>query len=226
MNIKKIAIIGVVTLGSLSTTVFADVLNGSFEEDGANPPLSGSFNTLFPGNTDINDWEVISGNIDWINGYWQASDGRKSIDMNGCTAGTIHQKISTKPGYYYWVTFDLAGNPDGFPPRIKELKVEAAEDSGIFRFDTTGKTRTNMGWLPQLFKFQATDIETTLQFTSQNTSCGGPALDNVHVAEYVPTTKDECKEDGWQAFGIFKNQGDCVSFVATNGKNPPNGVNP
>ena len=32
---------------------------------------------------------------------------------------------------------------------------------------------------------------------------------------------DECKNGGWRAFGVFKNQGDCVSFVATGGKNPP-----
>lgn len=38
-----------------------------------------------------------------------------------------------------------------------------------------------------------------------------------------PTSKDECKNGGWQAYGIFKNQGDCVSYVATGGKNPPNG---
>lgn len=37
----------------------------------------------------------------------------------------------------------------------------------------------------------------------------------------MPTTKDQCKKDGWQSFGIFKNQGDCVSFVATGGKNGP-----
>lgn len=37
-----------------------------------------------------------------------------------------------------------------------------------------------------------------------------------------PATKDECKNDGWQNFdGMFKNQGDCVSFVATKGKNQP-----
>jgi hypothetical protein len=37
----------------------------------------------------------------------------------------------------------------------------------------------------------------------------------------VPTSKDECKHGGWRSFGVFKNQGDCVSFVATGGKNPP-----
>lgn len=35
------------------------------------------------------------------------------------------------------------------------------------------------------------------------------------------TQKDQCKDNGWKIFGIFKNQGDCVSFVATGGKNPP-----
>jgi hypothetical protein len=36
----------------------------------------------------------------------------------------------------------------------------------------------------------------------------------------LPTSKDQCKNGGWQTFG-FKNQGDCVGFVATEGKNPP-----
>jgi hypothetical protein len=42
-------------------------------------------------------------------------------------------------------------------------------------------------------------------------------------------TKDQCKNGGWQTFKnpdgspMFKNQGDCVSFFATGGKNPPSG---
>ena len=36
------------------------------------------------------------------------------------------------------------------------------------------------------------------------------------------TSKEQCRDGGWQSFG-FKNQGDCVSFVATGGKNPPSG---
>ena len=45
----------------------------------------------------------------------------------------------------------------------------------------------------------------------------------------VPADKDQCKGGGWQTFKrtdgspMFKNQGDCVSFVATGGKNKPNG---
>jgi hypothetical protein len=36
--------------------------------------------------------------------------------------------------------------------------------------------------------------------------------------------QSQCKHGGWQSFGtVFKNQGDCVSFLATGGKNPPSG---
>lgn len=40
-----------------------------------------------------------------------------------------------------------------------------------------------------------------------------------------PTSKDQCKDGGWMTFTnpSFKNQGDCVSYVATNGGNPGNG---
>jgi hypothetical protein len=44
------------------------------------------------------------------------------------------------------------------------------------------------------------------------------------VVPILPTRKDQCKHGGWKTFGtLFKNQGDCVSFVATGGKNPPSG---
>jgi hypothetical protein len=43
------------------------------------------------------------------------------------------------------------------------------------------------------------------------------------VEPVAPTSKDDCKRGGWRnylALG-FKNQGDCVSFVATGGRNEP-----
>lgn len=41
------------------------------------------------------------------------------------------------------------------------------------------------------------------------------------------TSKGECKKGGWVnafTFLLFRNQGDCVSFFATKGKNLPNGI--
>jgi hypothetical protein len=39
----------------------------------------------------------------------------------------------------------------------------------------------------------------------------------------LPTSADQCQKDGWKSYGAFKNQGDCVSYVATKGKNKPAG---
>ncbi len=40
----------------------------------------------------------------------------------------------------------------------------------------------------------------------------------------LPTNADQCKKGGWMNYGTtFRNQGDCVSFVATRGKNQPKG---
>ena len=36
-----------------------------------------------------------------------------------------------------------------------------------------------------------------------------------------PTSPDQCKNGGWRRFGVFKNQGDCVSYLVTGGDNPP-----
>ena len=50
-----------------------------------------------------------------------------------------------------------------------------------------------------------------------------PAIRDAFVAKIatLPTSIDQCKNGGWKTFGVFKNQGDCVSFVASKGKNPP-----
>jgi|CXWL01.1.fsa_nt_gi hypothetical protein len=37
----------------------------------------------------------------------------------------------------------------------------------------------------------------------------------------MPTDVDQCKQGGWEQYGVFKNQGDCVSYVVTEGRNPP-----
>jgi len=52
---------------------------------------------------------------------------------------------------------------------------------------------------------------------ADNDGGGGPPVGS------IATSKDQCKNGGWQTFGVFKNQGDCVSWIATDGKNPPAG---
>jgi hypothetical protein len=52
---------------------------------------------------------------------------------------------------------------------------------------------------------------------------GSLTVDVYRVNTY-PTSDTQCKNNGWKAYGVFKNQGDCVSFVATGGKNKPAGA--
>ena len=48
-------------------------------------------------------------------------------------------------------------------------------------------------------------------------------LDDGRYSITVGDGKESCKKDGWRAYGVFKNQGDCVSYMATDGRNQPAG---
>ena len=61
-------------------------------------------------------------------------------------------------------------------------------------------------------KYPAGGLNTDGGFDLQLAFTGGP----------VSVSKDSCKNGGWQQFGWFTNQGDCVSYFATGGKNGPN----
>jgi hypothetical protein len=43
------------------------------------------------------------------------------------------------------------------------------------------------------------------------------------ACEPPPTTFEACRDDRWMTYGIFKNQGECIQFVATSGRNRPGG---
>jgi hypothetical protein len=54
-----------------------------------------------------------------------------------------------------------------------------------------------------------------------DTLIGDPGNDQIFPDERpLPQREEDCKNDGWQQYGMFKTQGDCVSYVATGGRNP------
>src|SRR5688500_8882000 len=67
----------------LSTDLSAQINNGSFESGGC----FGQFTTLGNGSTNITGWVVGGHSVDYICRYWQASDGARSIDLNGKRTG-------------------------------------------------------------------------------------------------------------------------------------------
>lgn len=233
---KRIIALGALAAGAatlMAGVAFAaaGATNGSFEQ-GTYSASNFQFAQLNAGSSAISGWTINSGSVDIIKAYWPPSDGAHSIDLDGTTPGSISQNLTTVVGATYTVTFDLAGNPAGGPfgyPAVKTVQVSATGATPqSFSFDTTGKTLQNMGWAPEVYSFLATSTTTTLTFASlsgliQGFAAFGPALDNVVVSETLPTA-DMCKKDGWKSMidssgSTFKNQGDCVSFFATDGKN-------
>jgi choice-of-anchor C domain-containing protein len=205
-----------------STLAFSGLINGSFETGTFLPNASG-FEQLNAVDTSIDGWTVDAGSVDWIGAYWQADDGAMSIDMSGAGAGTISQTFETTIGNTYNVSFALSGNPDG-DPAVKTLDVSATGGTvGNYTYDASANDLNNMNWTEATYSFLATSASTKLSFISTTATPFGPAIDNVVVTETVPV-KDDCKQGGWQtmidtAGNHFKNQGDCVSFFATKGKN-------
>jgi len=159
------------------------IVNGSFESSSTAP---GSFCAeLVTGDTTITGWEVTGFNIHYCEqGYWPASDGARSIDLDGDAAGGIRQSFATTAGQTYSVTFDMAGNYYGLPA-VKDMQVSADGQTAVFQFDTTGHDNNNFGWTAMTFSFVADDGSATLEFLSLTPTSYyggyGAVIDNVVV---------------------------------------------
>jgi hypothetical protein len=118
-------------------------------------------------------------------------------------------------GHQYCVTATEAG---GQAPGTFEFSVTTANGdviaSGAVPQDANGQAQ---------FCFTSTTAGTfTITATARASGVGDRPSGTASVTFVgVPTDKDQCKNGGWQNFGIFKNQGDCVSFFTAGG--PPNG---
>ena len=79
---------------------------------------------------------------------------------------------------------------------------------------------TNLGVGSHTLKVRAVDNAGNVGAES---AAGTVTVNTVPPPVVLPTNKEQCMKDGWKTFTNpkFKNQGDCVSFVATKGKNQP-----
>lgn len=182
---------GAVALALASPCPAGLILNGSFEQGSL--CNTGTFDTRTPGATQITGWAIGGASVDYIQGYWQAADGARSVDLSGTgvfaggsAAGSVSQTFATTPGQQYRVLFDLAGNPDDVQG-VKTLLVSAGLTTQTYTFDTTGKAKSDMGWVEREFLFTATGASTTLTFAGQTPTQFGPALDNVRAEALEPS---------------------------------------
>lgn len=186
-----LGIILVLSIACIGTGAANLVVNGDFEA----PDTEGKIITTLAGN-ELPGWTIdAGGDIQLISSaYWQTAGGVQSIDMAGTTPANIRQTLNTIPGENYELTFWIAGNPDGNAKNMgyeqKELVIawDGAELSPAHPFDTTGKTRNDMGWtkvtVPNL---RATSPTTELVFiTALPSGPYGIALDEVSVERIDP----------------------------------------
>jgi hypothetical protein len=87
----------------------------------------------------------------------------------------------------------------------------------VISVEDNGSTGDRIEWQPVLGTLPSGCPPPSGVFGSATTSGDVTVTD----APALATSKDQCKNGGWRDFPGFKNQGDCVSFVATTGKNPP-----
>ena len=197
-----IALMGTL-LASLVLTVAAPIAsaapftNGSFEAGPTLPAANGSITLLAPNATSIPPWRVGAIGIDWIdNGYWQAQDGLRSLDLSSTDFGSVSQTFTTAPGVAYDVTFWMSGNPLG-APTVKTMTVGAGSTpAGTFNYDTqaAANTRLDMKYVKHGYTFNAAcGTETSnLTFTSGIQTNFGPVLDNVSVVPAKEQPANPC----------------------------------
>jgi choice-of-anchor C domain-containing protein len=184
INLAALLFIGASAFSvSLPNSVKAvSISNGSFE-NGA--PIPGDFSTLpSPDATSITDWTVSAGSVDYISTLWSASEGSRSIDLNGSDLGALSTLLtidSGDVGFEQTILFDLATNGSG----QKDLSVSLSGFATLpYSIISTGNKPGDSGnlWTTFSYKFTPTSIGTpTLTFTSLSPGNAGAALDNVRV---------------------------------------------
>jgi choice-of-anchor C domain-containing protein len=152
----------------------AVLMNRSFET-GTEP---GEAVALPPGSKAIEGWTVVGGDISYVGSRWQHAQGARSVGL--LCGGGISQTFETEPDKEYEIRFSMAGDPDT-PPAVKTVVVSLGAENRRFTFDTTGRSRREMGWEARFGNFHAADKTTTLTLLSPKAECSVPAVDNVRI---------------------------------------------
>lgn len=180
---KKNLVVAIAAIG-LFFGAFTSNANAAYVQNGEfnNPWGGGSFTTYNAGGN-FGGWNVDSGSVDLIGGYWQsATVGGGSVDMDGNRPGAISQTLTTGAGSYV-LNFSLSGNPDA-GTGIKGLRVSVGNVVQDFFYTiTNANSRPNMNYLAQSLAFTATG-PTTLTFASltQGNSFFGAVVSGVSVS--------------------------------------------
>jgi hypothetical protein len=158
------------------------LVNGGFEEPDT---WSSPVGSLTFGAAGIPGWKITRGTVDVTAWFWQAKEGRQSLDLVGDAHGVIEQSFATEVGRDYLLTGWIAHNPTN--PYLAKGRGEVYVD-GIYYIPLLHKdgkaTTGQMRWQSFSMPFRATKKRTTLTIRDVTESLypGGLVLDGLVVS--------------------------------------------
>ncbi len=217
----------VIPANLVSATVTVTPLQDTIDENPETVTVTLSSDSLYTVGSASSATVTISDDDDGLPHVWvRAADDKAGEEGPTTGSFTIHRSGSTSSALA--VDYSLggtAGNGTDYASLAGSVVIPAGQPSAVVTVSPVDDT---------LDETNETVILTLLSRPAY--SIGSPSsatvtiIDNDGVvallANGMPTSKDACKKGGWVGFGVFKNQGDCVSYVATGGKNPPAGGGP
>ncbi len=148
-----------------------------------------------------------------------ANSAELRIHNQAIASGLVHMAISDATG-----TFSSPGYATflGTLPSDGRYKARLEKDGGDLHFSILDLADVAImsGSIPVLPVISDPNARLFFGNAWPETTYDDMIVEFTPPAPTLPATKAECKKGGWQNYDIFKNQGDCVSYVATGGGNP------
>jgi hypothetical protein len=192
-------------------------------QTGANPGLSGLCTTIDPGALYADSGYVVPSGGGTITSFSFQSDSANALEP-------VDFLVLRPDGKNYGVqgkTGVVTLKGTGLETFSANISVARGDILGFWfpsRLDNCFRTGTG----PLFAKITASDPNVGALIAVQPQGAAD-LNESANLAPLVgqpppPISKGQCDHGGWKSFGsTFKNQGDCVSNVATGGKNPPSG---
>jgi hypothetical protein len=141
------------------------------------------------------------------------SSGSVSFLVLRPTGGTTHKVVYASPAH------SLTGGINTFADSVPVIGGDeiafGANSTVPGCFVATGNSGDSVGW-----NFQPFSAGSVVDEAAPPSPCNGCMSQwRWNLGATIETiTKGDCKRGGWKRWPVFKNQGSCVSYVATGGK--------
>ena len=191
---SKIVVAAALLVSASAASATNIIMNGGFES----PPIADPCCTTIPGNGTVDYWNVVSGNVNVVNGYY----GSQGVDMNPAAnlakegvqyldligeggVGSISQSFDTVLNQVYTLTFSYSHNIFGGssnPVPLFAANFSVGDLNGSVTHSSG--TNTDLDWKTYTGWFVGTGASETLNFTNISPTKGnaGILLDEVSVS--------------------------------------------